>query len=437
MQRLFTTIILTGFSACLHAQQVGIGTTSPQAQLHVAEGSVIFTNTGDVTATPSATSLGTGRRMMWYSDKAAFRAGYTVAGNTSMHMDSIGNYSTAFGRNNKVKGTGSFGSGNTLDVKGNYAAAFGQQCNATGNFSFAAGYEGRAWGNCSVAMGFNTDAYGQYATAFGSFNDASGDYSTAMGQGCLAQAANSTAIGWHVAARGFGSTVVGTYNQPIIGAEQQLSYGTPLFIVGNGVDDSHRENAMVVRRWGGVGIGTDDPQVRLHVVGGTDATLLERSGYLVIGNTYSTNIVMDNNEIMARNGETAVTLYLQNGGGALETGGTASKPGGGSWTATSDARLKENIEPYTDGLAQLKNINPVYYHYNQQSGYDTKRQHIGVIAQEMQKIAPYMVGSFKKEDKEYLNVDNSAMTYMLINAVKEQQKEIEELKELVKKLLAK
>lgn len=437
MQRLFSTIILTGFSVCLHAQQVGIGTTSPQAQLHVAEGSVIFTNTGDVTASPSATSLGTGRRMMWYSDKAAFRAGYTVAGSTSMHMDSIGNYSTAFGRNNKVKGIGSFGSGNTLDIRGNYAAAFGQQCDATGNFSFAAGYEARASGNYSVAMGFNTDAYGQYATAFGSFNNATGDYSTAMGQGCLAQAANSTAMGWHVAARGFGSTVVGTYNQPIIGAEQQLSYGTPLFIVGNGVDDAHRENAMVVRRWGGVGIGIDEPRVRLHIVGGDDATLLERSGYVVIGNTFSTNIVMDNNEIMARNNEAAATLYLQNEGGALETGGGASKPGGGSWTATSDARLKQDVKPYNDGLEQLLKINPVYYHYNRKSGYDTAKQHIGVIAQDIQKVAPYMVNSFSKSGNEYLNVDNTAMTYMLINAVKEQQKEIETLKELVKKLQAK
>ena len=32
------------------------------------------------------------------------------------------------------------------------------------------------------------------------------------------------------------------------------------------------------------------------------------------------------------------------------------------------------------------------------------------------------------DNKEYYSVDNSAMTYMLINAVKEQQKQIEELK---------
>jgi hypothetical protein len=37
-----------------------------------------------------------------------------------------------------------------------------------------------------------------------------------------------------------------------------------------------------------------------------------------------------------------------------------------------------------------------------------------------------MVSTFPKDGDEYLQVDNSAMTYMLINAVKEQQKQIKE-----------
>ena len=64
----------------------------------------------------------------------------------------------------------------------------------------------------------------------------------------------------------------------------------------------------------------------------------------------------------------------------------------------------------------------VFLHF---SGYDTQKQYIGVVAQELKEVAPYMVGTFKKNETEYLNVDNGAMTYMLINAVKEQQKQIE------------
>ncbi|MBI1288057.1 MAG: hypothetical protein GC178_10835 [Flavobacteriales bacterium] len=113
---------------------------------------------------------------------------------------------------------------------------------------------------------------------------------------------------------------------------------------------------------------------------------------------------------------------------ALQVNGTAAKTGGGSWTATSDRRLKQDINEYSDGLEALMQIRPVTYHYNEKSGYDTEPEYVGVIAQELQEIAPYMVGNFEKDGTEYLNVDNSAMTYMLINAVKELKAENDALK---------
>jgi len=112
----------------------------------------------------------------------------------------------------------------------------------------------------------------------------------------------------------------------------------------------------------------------------------------------------------------------------LEVNGTAAKPGGGSWTATSDSRLKQEVRPYTDGLEKLLSIKPVTYRYNELAETDTEIEYVGVIAQELKEVAPYMVGSFELNGTEYLDVDNSAMTYMLINAMKEQQQQIEELK---------
>lgn len=111
----------------------------------------------------------------------------------------------------------------------------------------------------------------------------------------------------------------------------------------------------------------------------------------------------------------------------LSVNGTANKPGGGSWTVFSDKRLKSDIKSYQDGLSTLLKISPVKYHYNEISGCDTNPEYVGVIAQELKEIAPYMVSNFKKDNTEYLQVDNSAMTYMLINAVKEQQLQIQEL----------
>ena len=106
--------------------------------------------------------------------------------------------------------------------------------------------------------------------------------------------------------------------------------------------------------------------------------------------------------------------------------GSAGKPGGGSWTNSSDRRLKDNINPYAHGLDEIKRIDPVTFQYNELSGYDTAPEHVGVIAQELQEVAPYMVSTNKNSG--YLDVNNSAMTYMLVNAVKELSDENELLK---------
>ena len=77
-------------------------------------------------------------------------------------------------------------------------------------------------------------------------------------------------------------------------------------------------------------------------------------------------------------------------------------------------------------------INPVKFHYNELSGYDSKPEYIGVIAQELQTIAPYMVKPYQKNNETFYSVDNSSMIYMLINAVKEQQKQIDDLRKMLR-----
>lgn len=197
-----------------------------------------------------------------------------------------------------------------------------------------------------------------------------------------------------------------------------------------------------------LGVSTSVPDVRFHIGGSDDANLNDGSGEMVIGDINGTNIVFDNNEIIARNNAATSTLFLNNDGGdlivngsngtgdvgigtsaptaKLSVNGTANKPGGGSWTVFSDSRLKKDIKPYEDGLTTVLKIAPVRYHYNELAGCDTKPEYVGVIAQDLKKIAPYMIGTFQKEGTEYFSVDNSAMTYTLINAVKEQQIQIKE-----------
>ena len=73
----------------LIAQNVGIGTFTPLARLHVTDSAVVFSANGvapGIVGNPPIS--GEGRRMMWYADRAAFRAGYVVSSNWD--KDSIG-----------------------------------------------------------------------------------------------------------------------------------------------------------------------------------------------------------------------------------------------------------------------------------------------------------------------------------------------------------
>lgn len=72
----------------------------------------------------------------------------------------------------------------------------------------------------------------------------------------------------------------------------------------------------------GIGGGTAGlPVAPLHVDGGTDASATDiASGYFVVGASNAHNIVMDNNEIMARNNDAAATLFLNHNGGAVHIG---------------------------------------------------------------------------------------------------------------------
>ncbi|MBT5856244.1 tail fiber domain-containing protein [bacterium] len=112
------------------------------------------------------------------------------------------------------------------------------------------------------------------------------------------------------------------------------------------------------------------------------------------------------------------------------TGGSAAVDAGQSWTTASDARFKTNITPITKVLDKLKAIQGVYYDVIKTP--KAGRQ-IGFIAQNLQKEFPEVV---KTDDNGYLGVDYGRVTAILLQAVKEQQVQIDELKkeiELLKK----
>jgi len=163
--------------SCSQAQNVGVGTTTPKARLHVADSSVLFSATSALPAVAGPTPItGAGTRLMWFSPKAAFRAG--GVSDTSWDEKNLGQYSTAFGRNTIASGQYSTSLGVNNIVKGNGGAS---------------------------ALGANNSVAGSYATA----------------------------IGQNLTGQSYGSLVVGRFNT-VAGSTNTWVDTDPLFVVGNG-----------------------------------------------------------------------------------------------------------------------------------------------------------------------------------------------------------
>ena len=121
-------------------------------------------------------------------------------------------------------------------------------------------------------------------------------------------------------------------------------------------------------------------------------------------------------------------LFMGNDGGSEITALTLDMSAAGAATfnnnvtAYSDERLKENIVTVSDALEKVTAMRGVHY-----SRIDTGRSHTGVVAQEIQKIAPELVLTADDEIGT-LSVDYGNITGYLIEAIKDLKAEIEELK---------
>ncbi|HMH33347.1 MAG TPA: tail fiber domain-containing protein, partial [Puia sp.] len=89
---------------------------------------------------------------------------------------------------------------------------------------------------------------------------------------------------------------------------------------------------------------------------------------------------------------------------------------------TSDSRLKTNIHPLPYGLKDVMRMQPVSYKWKD----NATMQKIGLIAQEVKKIIPEVV--IGDEKKEMLGMNYAELVPVLINAIKEQQQQLEDLK---------
>lgn len=179
-----------------------------------------------------------------------------------------------------------------------------------------------------------------------------------------------------------------------------------------------------------VGIGTESPLSMLHVFGaennGTDAAVRIVSG--------EQTMLLDGNEIdsfpagLYLNHNVAHNVLIATGGGnvgigttapaqLLSVNGTAGKPGGGSWSTFSDARLKKNIQPLTGSLDQLLALHGVMFEYRDP---DTINElpgiRIGMIAQDVEKVFPDWVSD---SPSGYKSLSFSGFEALTVEALRE------------------
>jgi hypothetical protein len=111
----------------------------------------------------------------------------------------------------------------------------------------------------------------------------------------------------------------------------------------------------------------------------------------------------------------------------------------------SDKRLKTNIKPIKNPLDKVKSLNGFTYNWNDKAkalaNYDTEESLVGVFAQEIQEVLPEAVklAPFDNDmtgnsisGENYLTVQYDKIVPLLIEAIKDQQKQIDELKSKIK-----
>jgi len=357
-----------------------------------------------------ATAIG---RDAWASGESSFAVGYNTRASDS--------YATAMGNETEASGFSSFAVGSDNISSGNGSVAMGAYTTASGETSFSQGNSNIASGHSSVAMGIGTIASGSQSTAFGHLNEASGQYSMSMGSGTIASGNISTAIGRSTNAESYASLAIGRNN---IGNGSSNSWviTDPVFEIGIGTSNATRSNAFTVLKNGNIGIGTHTPQELLHIAGGrlrVGTETIEDTGNNQLAFNASVLPDMDNSFRLGNASNRWIGIWA--------TDGTIN---------TSDRREKKNIKNLNYGLAEILKMQPVSFNWKSKNNPDTK---LGLIAQDLQILIPEVVkthtwetdektGQLSKKELDRLGVYYSDLIPVLIKAIQEQNRLIENQK---------
>jgi hypothetical protein len=201
---------------------------------------------------------------------------------------------------------------------------------------------------------------------------------------------------------------------------------------------------MSVEQNGNVGIGNSDPAVKLHVhgnrirleSGGRQLDLrADGSALDVQANTH--NLYVHSRGPAGRN-HVVINPFGDEGNVGIGTAAPSDKlhvvgnVRANDFLITSDVRLKTAIRPLRDAAKKLAALRGVEFTWRDRAdaaGHPVQRRGAGVIAQEVEAVAPELV-----EGAEYKSVNLSGMIGMLVEAFKDLTAENRELKSRIEAL---
>lgn len=114
------------------------------------------------------------------------------------------------------------------------------------------------------------------------------------------------------------------------------------------------------------------------------------------------------------------------------SGGTAFKPGGGPWAATSDVRLKKNVKPLKNALTRMLELRGVSFEWKEpEKQGNLTGQQIGFIGQEVKKVFPEWI---TRDQEGYLGISIRGFEVLTVEAVRELKMENEQLQRRIENL---
>jgi hypothetical protein len=173
-------------------------------------------------------------------------------------------------------------------------------------------------------------------------------------------------------------------------------------------------------------------------ISGTEVNILGTNNIIKGGGLFARNLsIFGSNFVLTSQEQIVNSYYIGNPfpAGGLLTRLFVAADGGAYFTgdvvsfALSDAKYKDNVQVITEPIEKIKSIRGVTFEWNDnQEVYEGKD--IGVIAQEIEKVLPEIVET-RKTGKA---VKYEKITPLLIEAIKSQQDQIDQLKSSIEEL---